>query len=118
MGRRMKPKEFAKFLERDGYCLHCGETEAIAPNHRINRGMGGSKLRDNPANIVILCSMLNGLIESDQRYADMAKSYGWKLDSWQLPEQKPVFDTYTGFWLLLDNDYGRKVVNGKGIDEN
>jgi hypothetical protein len=106
----MKPKQFARFLVRDGGCLHCGETEAIAPNHRANRGMGGSKTRDVPSNIVVLCSVYNGLIESNAAAAKESKSYGWKLESWQDPLTEPVYDTQKDEWILLDNDFGRKVI--------
>lgn len=107
----MKPKDFEKLLERDGYCLHCGETEAIAPNHRINRGMGGSKKLNNWANLLILCSLLNGQIEADHRWARVATKYGWKLKPWDDPLTAPVFDAITGVWYLLDNELGRKVWN-------
>lgn len=106
----MKPKDFARLVDRDGYCLHCGETEAIAPNHRANRGMGGSKLRDVPSNLVVLCSIFNGLIESDSRAASLANRYGWKLSSWDSPLEVPVYDARTGTWYLLGNDFSRKVV--------
>jgi hypothetical protein len=105
-------KQFARFLERDGGCLHCGEVEAVAPNHRVNRGMGGSKTRDVPSNIVVLCSLLNGQIEADARWARVAKSYGWKLESWQSPVSEPVYNSLTGEWRLLDDDWGYKVVEG------
>lgn len=107
----MNAKEFKRLIARDRYCLHCGETEAVAPNHRANRGMGGSKERDVPSNIVLLCSLLNGLIESDSRYAQVAKEYGWKVSKWQDWRTIPVFDTLTGEWRLLDDNYGYKVVN-------
>jgi len=106
-------KEFARYVQRDSYCLHCGETEAIAPNHRINRGMGGSKKRNNPANIVVICSELNGLIESDFRLSELAKHYGYKLESWEEPKRVAVLDTYTGSWWLLDDYYGRTLVEGR-----
>lgn len=108
---QVNQKQFNRYLDRDGYCLHCGETEALAPNHRANRGMGGSKARDVPSNIVVLCSLLNGQIESDARYAATARRYGWKLDSWDDPLEVPVYDTLKGEWHLLDNEYGYKVVN-------
>jgi hypothetical protein len=103
------PKEFAKLIARDNYCLHCGEIEAISPQHRINRGMGGSKLRSNSANLIVLCSQLNNLIEADSWYQSMALRYGWKVPSWEKPEAVPVFDGISGVWYLLDNDWGRKV---------
>jgi hypothetical protein len=105
----MTPKEFAKLVARDSYCLHCGIDEAVAPNHRINRGMGGSKKRNHPANYVLLCSIMNGLIESDHRWAELAISYGWKLRPWDEPNLSPVFDSITGTWFLLDDDWGRQT---------
>lgn len=111
----MTPKNFARLVARDHYCLHCGETEALAPNHRINRGMGGSKLRDQPSNFVLLCSLFNGLIESDAHWAQVAKRRGWKLESWQDTLKEPVFDAMSGTWFMFDDDYGRVVV-GEGTE--
>lgn len=105
----MNKKEFDKLLSRDSYCLHCGEREAVAPNHRANRGMGGSKERHAPANLMVLCSRFNGEIESNSHAASIAKKYGWKLASWQQPESEPIFDAISGVWYLLDNNFGRKV---------
>jgi hypothetical protein len=104
----MNAKEFAKYVARDGHCVHCGEQEAISPNHRANRGMGGSKKRDRPANIVVLCSIMNGLIESDQRWTVMAREYGWKLSPWDDPLFVPVYDATSGLWYLLDDEFGRE----------
>ena len=110
----MTPKQFKRLLERDQHrCLHCGETEALAPNHRVNRGMGGSKLRDQPSNYVLICSLLNGQIESDSKAAEMAKRYGWKLSSWENPAEIPVYDTLSGNWFLLDDEFSRKIVSRK-----
>lgn len=106
----MKPKEFAKLVERDGGCLHCGETERISPNHRINRGMGGSKLLDKPSNLVVLCSEMNHLIESSGLHRDLALHYGWKLERWQVPEESPVFDSRAWAWFLLDNAGNRTII--------
>lgn len=105
----MNKKEFDKLVARDSYCFHCGETEAISPNHRANRGMGGSKKRDVPSNIFILCSFWNNAIESDAVAAKVAKDYGWKLESWQDPLVEPIYDAISGVWYLLDDKYGRIV---------
>jgi hypothetical protein len=110
----MNKAQFSKFVLRDAGCYHCGKTYAIAPNHRANRGMGGSKERDTPSNIVVLCSYMNGLIESDPRMAQMAREYGWKLRSWEDPLVEPVFDFQTGMWYVLNDDYTRQVfIEGK-----
>lgn len=106
----MNQKQFQKLLDRDQACLHCGETERVSPNHRANRGMGGSKLLDRPSNLMILCSEMNSLIESNHFMADLAKHYGWKLERWQVPEETPIFDTRLWEWFLLDNDYNRVKV--------
>lgn len=107
----MKPRDFVRLLERDGgYCLDCGTTEALAPNHRANRGMGGSKERDVPSNLVVLCSDLNGRIEQIASEAERARRAGWKLYSWQDPKEVPVLDRITGESYFLDDDYGRSIV--------
>lgn len=106
----MTPKEFAKLMARDRACLHCGEVEAVSPNHRINRGMGGSKLLDKPSNLIVLCSRMNFAIEADASQSELAKRYGWKLERWQTPEEEPVFNLMTREWLLLGNDYSTKVL--------
>lgn len=106
----MTPKNFKRLLARDNYCLHCGETEALSPNHRINRGMGGSKLRDQPSNFVLICSLMNHLIEADDRWSQLAKRRGWKLESWQDPLTEPVFDSLSAKWFMLDDDFGRSEV--------
>lgn len=107
----MTPKEFRRYLERDGGCLHCGEQEAVAPQHRINRGMGGSQERHKPANIIVLCSAMNQAVEQSSKAAALAKQYGWKLETWQQPAEVPVYDALSGCWYLLDNQFGRKVLN-------
>ena len=101
----MTKKEFERFLARDKYCLHCGTTEALAPNHRANRGHGGSKKAEVASNVVILCSLFNGLIESDVKAAGMAKRFGWKLSRYDNPLEMPVYDMVAGVWWLLDDNY-------------
>jgi hypothetical protein len=103
----MKLNEFRKYLERDGGCLHCGAVEEAVPNHRANRGMGGSRKRNHPANIVVLCAEINGLIESDPDAARWARGYGWKLSSWENPYEVAVYDAVWRVWWLLDDNYGR-----------
>lgn len=109
----MTPKQFRRYLDRDGGCIHCGETESVAPHHRLNRGMGGSKERDTPANIVVLCSWMNNLLESDPIVADKARENGWKLRPGQNPRTAPIWLPMTGFWALLDDDYHVRNLRGE-----
>lgn len=105
----MKIQQFEKFLHRDGgKCLHCGITgETLVPQHRINRGHGGSKERERPSNIIVLCAQSNGLIESDAMAAREAREHGWKLHTYQDPQQTPVYDAVAGEWFYLRDDYTR-----------
>lgn len=107
----MSTKDYEKMLARDnGHCYHCGTTESLVPNHRLNRGMGGSPERDVPSNIVTLCSSVNGLIESDYRWADLARIYGWKLRPGEDPLDVVCYDRYARKWFLLDDTWSRVAV--------
>jgi len=111
----MNQKQFLKYLERDLGCVHCGDTETAVPNHRINRGIGGSKKLDSPANIVVLCAKMNGLIESDSRIRNLAIMSGWKLESWQTPTDEPYFNHYRQVWVQLHDDFTYDILDGRRV---
>jgi hypothetical protein len=73
--------------------------------------MGGSKKRNHPANIVVLCSLVNGLIESNAIWRRKALMNGWKLGSWEDARFVPVFDVLSGRWWRLDDEFGRVEVS-------
>jgi hypothetical protein len=99
-------KQFRKFLDRDGGCVHCGDLDTAVPQHRLNRGAGGKNAKaDQVANIIVLCSLMNNLIESDSKMAELALANGWKLRSWSDPLTSAVWYATLGQWFLLDNDY-------------
>jgi len=111
----MKSTEFAKLMERDGgRCVHCGTTEGLVPQHRINRGNGGRKSLEIPSNVILLCSIENGLIESNPKRADVARAMGWKLRDWAVEDLLilPFYDRIAQSWFWLDNDYHRTAVDG------
>ena len=102
----MNKKQFARLLERDVCCVHCGSFDAtLIPHHRANRGMGGSKERDTPANIVLLCSEANWRLESDAEFADLGRKLGWKLSSFDHPQQHPVYHAWFDEWRVLGDDW-------------
>ena len=107
----MKAKEFDRFIYRDFGCIHCGEVETVSPHHRLNRGMGGSKLRDNSANIIVLCSWLNNALESDPKIAEKARNLGWKLRPGQDPNVIAVWYPKYQAWYRLDDEYKRELVS-------
>lgn len=107
----MKPNEFKKYEARDTHCPHCGiGVPYLVPHHRKNRGMGGSKLRDTPSNILLVCALLNGAMEQQSEVAEDARRYGWKLESWQDPLVVPIYDAVTGFLYRLKDDYSKEYI--------
>lgn len=92
---------------RDQHCLHCGLTDGLTIQHRINRGAGGSKHRDNPANLIALCGLSNQLLEADAARAQAGRDHGWKLRSWEDPLTVPVLDVLTGQWWTLNDNFER-----------
>jgi len=105
----MNRQQFQRFIDRDQHCPHCGTTDdTLVPNHRANRGHGGHKAGNQPANIIVLCADINGAIESNADWASLAREYGWKLRRHEDPLTTPFFDMAHGGWWTLDNDYGRK----------
>jgi hypothetical protein len=105
-------KQFSMYLYRDNErCYHCGISgPTLVPQHRIGRGMGGSVARNRSSNILTLCSIANGLLESDAKFASVGREYGWKLNTWQEPSEVPVFEIHTGLWWILTDD-GTRILN-------
>ena len=101
------PKKVLKLVQaRDQHCWHCGVEDDLVPHHRINRGMGGSKLLDTPDNLMMVCARWNGDMESNAELAATARGWGHKLPVWESLEY-PVFDRMGGWWYLLPD--GTKV---------
>jgi hypothetical protein len=75
--------------------------------------MGGSKKRDVPSNIVVLCSYLNGMIESNSSQAHHARMAGWKLFSHEDATSTPLWDAQTSEWVLLADDFSRAPLEGR-----
>jgi hypothetical protein len=115
MAQTVTKKEFAKYLARDLHCYHCGiSDDTLVPQHRQNRGMGGSRMRSKPSNVVVVCSHSNGMFESSDRASKAAQRYGWKLRAGQDPLSSPVFDAFDGVWYLFDDDFNRIQVKAPG----
>jgi hypothetical protein len=108
----MNKKEFQKYLDRDGACPHCGTTgPELIPQHRLNRGMGGSKERNRPSNIIVFCSLGNGLMESSAAFATLSRTFGWKLSAHDDPAKTPV--RLAEGWYLIDDKFGKTKVNNR-----
>lgn len=102
----MKQSDINKLRARDVWCWHCGVESDLVPHHRANRGFGGSKVLDNLQNVILVCSLYNGLMESDASVAEEARELGHKLSKFMSPTQ-PVFDKTLRKWYYLDEKGGK-----------
>jgi len=91
-----------KLWERDkGQCWHCGtDDDTVVPHHRANRGHGGSKVADRASNVILMCAIHNGLMESDVNVFREAKEFGWKISRHSVPYQEPIM-RFDGRWFIL-----------------
>lgn len=96
--------------ERDKHCWHCGTEIDLVWHHRRNRQAGGSKLLDRLDNIIMVCAIYNGQMESDADVASQARDYGHKLRSWD-DFSTPVFDTTNRTWYVLDERGNKEESN-------
>jgi len=127
MKRKPKPVKPLLIFGRDGYtCGLCGQVfqdGQLVPHHRGNRGMGGSVSADRPSNVLSLCSLCNGLIESDAVEASRARILGIKISRFdaQIAHLVPVkmFVESTREWVLLDDNYGATLTQDpdEGLSE-
>lgn len=104
-------KSLLKILQsRDDHCWHCGIDSDLVPHHRKNRGAGGSKLLDVPANLLLICSQYNGAMESQSDVAAQARVHKHKLRQTDTLFE-PVFDRFLGLWFILDNEGNKHAID-------
>ena len=94
----------------DNRCAWTGDTsDRLVPQHRMGRGMGGSKLANRLSNGVMLDSLINGQIEADADLQAEAVRRGVKVSRYANPLDVPVLLAAHG-WVLLDDDGGFTTV--------
>jgi hypothetical protein len=64
--------------------------------------MGGSKLLDTFDNLMMVCAIYNGAMESDSRVAAQARTWNHKMPLWE-KQNLPVFDIGGGWWYLHED---------------
>jgi hypothetical protein len=100
----------AAILLRDGAI--CGmygtnpncRRHATTANHRLNRGAGGSKLRNGMSNGCAICDICNNAIEDDAELAEIARHRGVKLTEGDNPSLVPMWSTFFLMWVILHDD--------------
>lgn len=87
------------------------ESDTLVPQHRANRGMGGSPSRNVLSNAVLLESIINGLIESDPEWQAEAIRRGIKVSLHADPRMVPVVHAVHGECWLTDTGEAVPVGN-------
>lgn len=99
-----------RMLERDGYkCVYCYTPFDLTPQHRANRGMGGSKRGHGLSNLVTMCKRHNEQLESDPMFAELGRRMGWKVkrNSGPPASEIAVWSFPDWGWFLLADDGSR-----------
>lgn len=112
-------KQVEALRERDGnVCLwHGYDTGRLIPQHRIGRGMGGSRRLNTLENAVLLDSLTNGQLECDAEMARLATARGIKVPRWvNDPARVPVFDAHTWQWWRLAGDTREPITGPQAMD--
>ena len=111
----MNKNSLKRIWKRDkGQCWHCGtDDDTVVPHHRANRGHGGSKVADRPSNVILMCAIHNGLMESDVNVFREAKEFGWKISRHSIPWNEPVMN-WEGRWFLLGDQFEKWEVDHEG----
>ncbi|MEX3609735.1 HNH endonuclease signature motif containing protein [Rothia sp. LK2588] len=100
----------AVYTRDHNQCVACGSTTGLTLQHRINRGMGGSKYLDTPDNLITLCHHENTALESNALFALDGRAKGFKLYSYMTPADCPVL--YVDGWYRLKPDGTRTPWQG------
>ena len=97
-------------FQRDGFaCIHCGSMRDLVLRQRSHTGNGGAE------NLVTFCTGDNDRITSDQSFSDLAMNYGWKLRSWEQPDNRAVYYQADNEWFNL-TERGTRVKAGETAD--
>lgn len=108
MGRGFTKAQWEALKARDQHCVWHGpscDTDLLVPQHRSGRGMGGSRVKNRLSNGVAMCSLVNGLIESDAALAEEARRRGIKISLHADPAMIPV-EYADGVLRWIDDDGG------------
>lgn len=99
--------------ERDSFqCVACQSMQNLTLQHRVSKGMGGSKLYDLPAFLITMCLKCNTELESDYKWAEEGRFNGWKILRITKPPSDPekIPVKIGKEWFFLDNEGGKTPV--------
>ena len=97
-------------FQRDSFqCIHCGSMRDLMLRQRSHTGNGSAE------NLVTLCVVDDDRIANDQHFSDLAMNHGWKLRSWEQPEDRAVYYQTDGEWFYL-TERGTRIRAGETAD--
>ena len=104
--------------ERDDWrCARCAGWGPLSTQHRIARGMGGTKWAgiNAPSNLLTLCgsgtTMCHGWVEAHPTWA---KAHGWSVHRYASPAETPAW-TWRGWVLLLAGGELEQLADHAGV---
>jgi hypothetical protein len=110
-GKRWPSLSRAKLEKRDGaHCVHCGATAGLTIQHRAVKGAGGRNSAEAPSNGLLLCWWANWAAEALAEFAELARTYGWKLSTADVATDVPFYDAFLGVWKQPDDAWNAPTV--------
>lgn len=97
----------------DDCCVRCGRPGPLTTQHRVARGMGGTRRPwiNSPENLITLCGSgttgCHGQVEASPHEAVI---YGWRVPSWAGDPGSVSVRYWTGDWFMLRPDGSRRAV--------
>lgn len=98
--------------QRDNFrCIHCGAASGLMLRCRFRP----YEFRGGVVNSVVMCVTDSNRIDNDQSFSDLAMNYGWKLRTWEQPENRDVYYPADGEWYTL-TERGTRIKVGETAD--
>lgn len=98
--------------QRDGFqCIHCGSMKGLMLRCRFRP----DEFRGGATSFVAMCVTDSDRIDNDQSFNDLAMNHGWKLRTWEEPENRAVYYQADGEWFYL-TERGTRIRAGETVD--
>lgn len=96
--------------QRDSFqCVHCGTMRDLTLRQRSHTGNGSAE------NLITLCAFDSDRIDAVHYVSDLALNHGFKLRSWEQPENRAVYYQADGEWFYL-TERGTRIRAGETAD--